>query len=218
MSWLSNLFGGGGGYKNPVDAAMPYFNKIPEQTNPYQQPFFEAGKNALPNLENEYSSLLGNPGGKLNDIGQNFQKSPGFDFAMKQALDSIGRKGAATGVYGSPEHEQWAMETAQGLANQDYYNWLGQATGLYNQGLSGEQGLAQIGAQSGSNIANMIAQALAQQGGLAYTGQQNQNQQNSSLWNNLLKGAGGLASFKPLGATGNLGQMAFQKVFGNVGS
>lgn len=220
MSWLSNLFGGG--YKNPANAAMPYFNQIPGQTSPYLQPFFQAGKESLPIQQEQYNALLNQPGQKLNQIGEGFQQSPGFKFAMDQALGSLGRKGAAQGMYGSPEHEQWAMDTATGLANQDYYNWLGQATGLYNQGLAGEQGLGQMGMQSGGNLANMIAQALAQQGNLAYAGQQNQNLANASRFNNLLglgtSALGGLASFTPLGAAGNLGQLAFNKVFGNVGA
>jgi hypothetical protein len=215
MSWLSKLFGGGS--KNPADAAMPYFNQIPGQTNPYQQPFFEAGKNAIPSLQNQYTSLLNNPGGKLNEIGQNYQQSPGFKFAMEQALGAMGRNQAANGMAGSAQHDQYGMELATNLANQDYNNWLGQATGLYNQGLGGQQDMMHQGQQAGSNMANMIAQALAQQGNLAYQGQAQKNQNNASMWNNILGGVGSLASFTPIGAAGNLGQLAFNKVFGNVG-
>lgn len=195
MSWMSNLFKGG---KNPADSAMPYLNQIPGQTSQYFDPYINAGKNALPNLQGQYDQLLNNPGGKLNDIGQNFQQSPGFKFAMDQAMQAAGHAAAAGGMAGSPQHEQQNMGVATDLANQDYYNWLTGATGLYNQGLQGKQGLAAGGLQAGTSMADMIAQTLAQQANLKFQGNRQQNQNKNDLWSNAFK-LGGSA----LGAFGN---------------
>lgn len=200
MSWLSSLFGGG---KNAADAAMPYLNQIPGKANAYLQPYYQAGQRALPVLEAQYNELLHNPGQKYNQIGEQFQQSPGFKFALQQALQGAGHAAAAGGMAGSPEHEFQNMGIATNLGNQDYYNWLNGATGMYNQGLSGTQGLAGAGMQSGTNIANTIAQTLAQQANLAYQGQQQRNANQSGLIGGLLRGAGSaLGAFNPFGTFG----------------
>lgn len=202
MGFFDNLFGGGEN-NNPANAAMPYMNQIPGQTSPYFQPYVGYGQNALPGLAQQYGGLLNNPGGKLNEIGQSYHESPGFKFALEQALQGAGHGAAAGGMAGSPQHEQQNMGIATGLANQDYNNWLGQATGLYNQGLAGQQGLASGGLQAGTSMADMIAQTLAQQGNLAFNGQRQQNQNRSDMFGNIGKGIGALSAFTPWGAAGN---------------
>lgn len=204
MSWLSNLFGGGH-HSNPANAAMPYINQIPGMTLPFMQPYFNAGVGALPGLQEQYGKLLNNPGSRLNEIGQNYQQSPGFKFALNQALQGAGHAAAAGGMAGSPQHEQENMGIATGLANQDYNNWLGQATGLYNTGLQGQAGLAGMGQQSGQQMADMIAQMLASQAGYGYAGQAAKNQQRSGLFGNL---------FGALGAFPGMYQ-SYKNVFGS---
>jgi hypothetical protein len=112
MSWLSNLFGGG---KNPADAAMPYLNQIPGQTNQYMQPFFQAGKDALNPLQDQYKNLLGDPGGFMNKIGGSYQQSPGFKAAMEQALTAGNHAAAAGGMSGTPTDQFNQMKMATDL-------------------------------------------------------------------------------------------------------
>ncbi len=192
-----------GGYKNPADNAMPYLDQIPGQTQQYHQPWFNAGKNSLPILQDQYSSLLGDPGGKMNQIGKSFQQSPGFQFAMNQALQGGNNAAAAGGMAGSPQHQQQNMQLATDLGNQEYNNWLKNALGMYGEGLHGQQDMAHMGQQAGQSMSDIMAQTLAQQANLAYTGQQNQNQANSSMWGNIGKGIGALSAFTPWGAVGS---------------
>jgi len=69
--------------------------------------------------------------------------------------------------------------------------------GLYESGLHGTEGLAGRGQQAGSQLADMIAQALAQQGQYEYEGQAGRNEANNSLFSNLGSGIGTLAAFLP---------------------
>jgi len=201
MSWLSNLFGGG---KNPADAAMPYLNQIPGQTQQYQQPYFDAGKNMLPGLQDQYGKLMNDPGGRMNDIGKSFQESPGFKFAMQQAMQGGNHAAAAGGMAGSPQHEQQNMQMATDLGNQEYNNWMDKALGMYGQGLNGGQTMANQGQQAGQSMADMIAQTLAQQGNLAFQGQRQKNQNQNDLFGGAFKAAGSLAAFNPWGMFGNI--------------
>jgi len=176
---IGSAIGGGIGSlfsKNPADAANKYLNQIPGQTNQYYQPYFEAGKNALPGLQDQYAKLISDPGARLNEIGSSYHQSPGFQFALNQALGGAGRAAAAGGMAGSPQHEQQNMQLASDIGNQDYYNYLNKALGLYGQGLEGNQNLANQGQQAGGNMANLIAQQLATQGQQAYEGQAAKNQ------------------------------------------
>jgi hypothetical protein len=186
-----------GNKKNPADEANKFISQIPGQTMQYLYPYSAYGQNALPRLQGQYDEILGNPGGKLNQIGESFHQSPGFQFALQQALQGAGHAAAAGGMAGSPEHEQRNMELGTNLANQDYYNYLKGATGLYGQGLQGEQGLASGGLTAGQSLADTIAQTLAQQGNYAYEGQAGKNQANNSLWSSLGSGLGLLGAFLP---------------------
>lgn len=213
MSWLSNLFHGGGGNKNPADAAMPYINQIPGQTSQYMQPYFDAGKGAFPGLQDQYSQLLSDPGGMMNKIGGSYQQSPGFKSAMEQALAAGGHAAAAGGMAGTPQNQFQEMKMATDLSNQDYNNYMKNAIGLYGQGLTGQQGMAGMGQQAGQSMADMIAQTLAQQGNLAFQGQAQQNQGNNDMWGNIFKGAGVLSAFTPWGAAGGAMDTAFNRFF-----
>lgn len=201
MSWFSNLFSGG---KNPADSAMPYLNQIPGQTQKYQQPWFEAGKNMIPGLSDQYNQLMNDPSKRLNDIGAGYKESPGFKFAMQQALQGGNHAAAAGGMAGSPQHEQQNMQLANDIASQDYNKWLDNALGLYGQGLSGGQNMSNQGQQAGQSMADMIAQTLAQQANLSFQGQSQKNQNQSDLFGNIAKGAGSLAAFNPWGMFGNI--------------
>jgi hypothetical protein len=191
-SGLFGMFGPQG--KSPSGEANKYLNQIPGKTGQYYQPFFEAGKGQLPGLEEQYGQLMGNPGGKLNEIGSEFQQSPGFKFALEQALGAANRSAAAGGMAGSPANMQQDMQLATQLGNQDYYNWLNGATGLYGQGLQGSQGLAGMGMQAGGAQANMIAQMLAQQAQNAQQEQQQKNESKGNSWMDILAGGAKLAS------------------------
>lgn len=175
--------------------SMDLLGKIPDQTSQYYSPYFNAGKEALNTSKSQYDMLSQNPGQRLNQIGQDFHESPGFKFALQQALQSTGNNSAAGGMAGSPEYQQNAMNVATGLGDQDYYNYLGHATDLYKTGLSGENDIAHGGQIAGSSMADQIAQMLAAQSGLKYQSNLNKNQQKSSAWGDIIGGAGMLAAF-----------------------
>ena len=201
-SWLHKLLGGSaigagamgmfGHNKNPADAANHYIKQIQGQTQPHYQPWEDAGRNMLDPLQQQYGQLMNDPGGKFNQIGESFHESPGFKFALQQALQGNSNQANASGMGGSPQQTQQDMTLATNLANQDYYNYMQGAGNLYSQGLQGGQQMANQGQQAGQNQADQIAQALAQQAAYGYEGQGQRNQNKSGAFNNIL---GGLSSF-----------------------
>lgn len=179
--FLRRFFGGDD--TNPANAAMPYFNQIPDILKKYLGPYAQAGQNILPDLEAQYNTLTNDPTGFINRMGEGYQKSPGYDFALKQGEQAINHAQAAGGMAGSPQHEQLAAQLAENLANQDFNNWLSKALGAYGMGIGGKANIYGMGGQMGSNLAENLSSNLMNQGGLAFQGQANQNQQ----WNDMLK-------------------------------
>lgn len=179
-------------WHNPADAAMNYMNQIPGQISKYYDPYINAGNRQLPGLENQYGMLMNDPGGRMNQIGQNYHQSPGFQFALKQALQGAGNAAAAGGMAGSPQHEYQNMSTATGMADQDYNQWMNNALGMYRTGLQGSQGLYNTGAQAGMMAGDNMASALANQAKLAYEGQNAENQRSGGIAGALGGGIGSL--------------------------
>lgn len=108
------------------------------------------------NPQSAFGQLVSNPGQVMNQLGQGFQSSPGYQFEMNQALDAAQRAASAGGMAGSPAHQQTNMELAQGLASKDYNQYMQNAMNMYGQGLAGQTGL--------------YGQGLAGQQGLFNTG------------------------------------------------
>lgn len=177
-------------WDNPYDKSMSTVNNIPNTIKPYYEPSINAGNRALPNLESNYGALTNNPGQRMNQIGSDFHQSPGFQFALKQALGGIGNAEASRGMMYSPEHQQINAQTATGLADQDYYNYLGKALGLYGTGLQGEQGLYNTGVGSsrelGESLGNVDMSKAIQQ----YLSQQAENEHSGGGLGAFLGGAG----------------------------
>lgn len=202
MSLLSNYLKGG---KNPAPAAQNYIQNIPGMTSPYFAPYFNAGVNQLPSLEEQYGQLTEDPTAKYAQFGGGYSQSPGFKFALDQALQASRNAAAAGGMAGSPQHEQENMQVATGLANQDFNNYMDRIAKLYGVGLQGKQNLAAAGQQAGSSLADMIANTLAQSGNLAYRGQQEKNSAQNSLLGGLGRlGGAALSAFSPFSDIGSL--------------
>ena len=181
--------------KNPADEAIKGIQGIPEQMRPYFEPYMKAGQQALPGLQEQYGRLTNDPGGMINQVGSSFQKSPGFDFALKQALQSSGNWERSRGMAGSPEHEFLNMEQATGLANQDYNNWLSKALGMYGQGLGGQQNLYNTGYGASSEFGNTIGSNQMQQALLKYLGQSQKNAASGDILGKVTGALGSLAGF-----------------------
>lgn len=176
--------------KNPADAANKYLDKIPGAMQPYYQPYMQAGKGALGNLQNMYGELTGNPGELFSRLGAGYQASPGYQFALKQALAAGGNAAAAGGMLGTPQHRDNNMETAQGLASKDFENYINHVLGLYGQGREGLEELNKLGYGANTGYGNVLGSVLGQQAQNAFTGQTGLNQANQANWSNIFGGLG----------------------------
>lgn len=178
--------------KNPGIVANNYISQIPGQTKPYYQPYMDAGKGALSDLQNQYKDLLS--GNTQNQLGANFKESPGYAFNLKQAMQAGNNANAAGGTLGTPMHQEQNADYAHGLASQDYNNYMQNQIGLYGSGLQGEQGLNNQGFEANKGYADTLGNALSQQGAYGFAGQTGQNQYKQQGMSDIFGGLGGAAA------------------------
>jgi hypothetical protein len=183
---------GGQSYQDPSKAAMPYFQNAQNQMTAGFQPYMDAGKNSLNSLQDQINKLLSNPGGFMNQIGQGFQQSPGFKFDVDQATGAANRAAAAGGMLGSPAEQQELAGTVNGIANQDYYNWLSKALGLYGQGMNSAGDIAKLGQQSASEYGHDTTDLGESEANFAYEGAKGANEARQGAWGGLAGAAGDL--------------------------
>lgn len=218
LGMFSSMFGGGGGgggggkFHNPADAAMPYLNQIGQQIPQYFNPYINAGNQALPSLQQQYGQLLNNPGGVMNGIGAGFHQSPGYQFQTQQAMGAANRAASAGGMLGSPAEQQSIAGTVNGMANQDYYNYLDHGMNMYGMGLQGMGDMAHMGLSASNGLSDDLMSQYLSQANLAYSGAADQNMNQSGgggggggsrmggIFSGALSGAGTGSAFGPYGA------------------
>ncbi len=179
-------------YVNPADKAMPYLNQIPQTITPYYTPTIEAGNQSLSEIMRQYSQLVSNPSQKFNDLSQDYQQSPGYQFQYNQGMNAANAAAAAGGYLGNNAHQMSAASMSSNLANQDFYNYLSKIMDMYGSGLSGYQGVNQMGYGASNELANSLGNNLLNQSNMAYSGAKEQNKANGDLFNSLLSLGTGL--------------------------
>ncbi len=213
------LFGGGGSGGNPWSAFLMgqglqnatgaikegYKAALGEYGKNYFDPYSRSGGEA-----NEmYANALGLRGAGGSSAAQRaFQTGPGYQFAMDQGTQALDRSAAGRGLFGSGNAAAALTGFGQGLANQEYGNWLSRLQGLGAQGLqaaggqTGRQGslanihmgqanqLANVNMEGMKNISNMLNSAYNNQ-------QQQEGQGQSNLWSAIFGGANLASKFLP---------------------
>ncbi len=189
-AWNSarGIFSGG---TDPSKAAMPYYQQIPDILKKYMQPYIDSGTAASGDLSKQYEELRNDPGSLMARLGKGYTASPGYEFEKTQGLQGINNAAAAGGMLGTAGHQQEAGELETNLANKDYSDYLKQALGLWGQGITGEEGIADKGFESSSGMSKALSDMLESEGNLAYTGQQSRNDARTAWIKALMGGLGG---------------------------
>lgn len=108
------------------------------------------------NASNMYLNALGVNGQAGTDAARSaFQSSPGYQFQLGQGLQAIDRGAASKGLLSSGNTLMAEQNYGQGLANQDYTNWLNSLGSFTYPAISATQGAATGQAQGYGNLANL---------------------------------------------------------------
>jgi hypothetical protein len=166
-----------------TDRATELQREIYYQNREDMAPWRTAGVGALGQLQSE----LGNYAGYIKDPSTYLQ-SPGYNWLVQQGVDAIDRGASATGKLDSGQRSKDLMAYGQGLASQDYGNFLGRYGDLLNR-YSGIAGTGQTASSAmgsyGQNYANQAGQNMIAGGNAQAAGMINAANANTGMWSNL---------------------------------
>lgn len=186
-----SLFGPGSHMKNPSKGVDPYFNEAKQTGKNYLNPYINRGQQAGNQLPGIYEGML-NPNDLIGKIGAGYQKSPGYDWQLNQGENAISNAASAGGMIGTPQHQQQAGQLAGNLANQDFWNYLKEALGLYGGGVKGLEGLNTQGFQGSEDLVSLLSSILGTQGAYKYAGNAAMNAGEAKRGENIFGGLGNL--------------------------
>lgn len=178
---LQGLFGNSGApFKKAEKAYTPYYN----EAKGYQNPFFNAGNEAIPQYQ-EWLSKMQDPSGFINNLMGQYQQSPGAKYSQQQAINAANNVGSASGLIGSTPLQLQAQQNAQNISSQDMNSWLQNVLGInsnYGEGLNNQVGW---GRQS-ADILSQLAQGAGNfYGGSAYGQEYGKQKDQRSLWDGI---------------------------------
>lgn len=178
---------------NPANYANAELNKIPGIFKKYYQPYMEQGQQVDPQLMEQYAKMFGNPSEFFNQLGQGYQQSPGYQYALQQALGASGNAAAAGGLLGTPMHQEQNMQAAQGLASQDYQKYIENLMSTLGLGAQGLGEFSKRGFEAGTGLGSGLANVQGQKAQYAYGGKAAENAAKEARRNSMIAGIGGIA-------------------------
>lgn len=183
--FLGGMFGNSGA---PYEDAMKQYQRYANQAAQYQNPFFEAGKGAIPQFQ-DWLGGMKDPSGFINKLMGGYQESPYAHNMQQDAMRAAQNMGSASGLTGSTPLMQFAGQQAGNIASGDMNQWLGRVLGInsqYGQGLGSMMGMGQGAANALSGIYSNLGNQMAEGAYGRRAGQQ------SDMWN-MIGGGLGLA-------------------------
>jgi hypothetical protein len=179
--------------QNPAEAAMPYLNQIPEFGRQGYQPFIDQGQQAQQQLNPLYERMSQDPTAYINALMQNYSPSEGYRFKEQQMLRGAQNSAASGGFAGTQNDQMAQAEMIRGLLGGDMQQFLQNVMGAQGQGMQGLENQVGRGYESAGNLAGYLGNALGAQGGAAFQGQQQKNENSMGKRNSFLNFLGNLA-------------------------
>lgn len=203
MSWLSDFFHGG---KDPSKAAQKYLDQIPGQAHQGYDQYANQGHQADTDLWARFSEMLNNPNKLYDTFASGYKPSEAYQQRSKELTTAVNNAAGAGGIGGTPAHQAEIGKGIEGLLSKDQGDYIDKIAGIFGQGLSGEQGVSNRGYDATKSLTDILTQALSEQGGLAYKGQESRNAAQQALVKSLMQflqqGAGAAAQGMSGGAGG----------------
>lgn len=165
--------------------ARPYLPYWSEENNGWMVPGLET------NFGTDWDAAKYALGG--NDRYQGFEASPGYEFMQQEGSRAIDRSAAARGGLNSGATMRAQQRYGQGLAAQEYGNYLNRLAAMSGTGQTAASNIGSLGASSAANQGNALM-AGGQARASGYMGQANAL---SGMVGNLSGAAGGMFGPSP---------------------
>jgi hypothetical protein len=161
---FNGLFGDSG---KPYKDAQKQIERYFPQAQQYQQPFMQAGINAIPGMQNWLQSMQ-NPSQFINNQMGNYQESPFAHYQQQQGMRAAQNMGSASGMTGSTPLMQFAQQNAQDISGKDMNQWLQNVLGINTQYGQGMQNIMNMGQHSADSLTQLMSDYMNAQAQMAY--------------------------------------------------
>lgn len=183
---LGGLFGNS---EDPYKAASQQYDKYGQMGAQAQQPWQQAGQQAIPQYQNWLQNQQ-NPSGFINNLMNQYQQSPWAAFQQQQGQRAANNAASASGLVGSTPYMQASQDYAHNISQQDMGQWLQNVLGINSQYGQGQQQLMSGGQNAANNLTSLYGNLGSSQGEAAYGRKAGGNQDMF----NMLGGIGTIAS------------------------
>lgn len=178
--FFGGLFGDSGAH---FEEFMKQYQQYANKGADAQKPWWEAGKNAIPDFQNWLKGMQ-DPSQFMNKLMGGYQESPYAHRLQQQAMRAGQNMGSATGMTGSTPLMQQMQQNAGNIASGDMNQWLQNVLGVnrdYGQGQKDLMGMGQQSANALTDMYNKMAEAM----GKGAMGQEAGKQQD---WSDMFSG------------------------------
>lgn len=185
----SGLFGDSG---QPYEDYENELKKYYEEAQNWQSPYYNAGKNAIPQYQ-DWLNGQKDPAQFINGLMGKYQESPWAQYQQDQSIRAGQNAGSANGLAGSSALAKFLQENAAGISSKDMQNWLARVLGINTQYGEGVGNLMHGGQQSAnalSGLASNLGQNFAE-ASMGKTARENQDRNN--LWGGIFQTGASLA-------------------------
>lgn len=148
-SITGGLFG-----NDPYKKAEKQYKKYTNKAAEYQNPFFNAGKGAIPDYQN-YLNDMKDPSEFINKLMGNYEESPHSKYLQDQNIRSATNAASASGLSGSTPMTQFIQENSNDIASGDINQWLQNVLGINNKYGSGLENLLGMGENSANQLSGL---------------------------------------------------------------
>ncbi len=184
-SGLGSMLGGLFGHsEKPYDRAMEQYEKYGNLARQQQQPYMQAGQQAIP----QYQSWLQgqqDPSSFMNNLMQNYQESPYTNYLQQQAMRAGQNSASADGTMGSSPMMLQQQQNAANISQQGMNDWLKNVLGINTQYGQGQQNLMQGGQNAANNLSQLYSNLGGQMGEAAYGSEAGRQQNTRDMWGGL---------------------------------
>lgn len=132
--------------KNPYEDAKGTY----ENYGNYLSNYLPYSANDFKAASGQYGNLVNDPTDEINKILKNYHMSNYAKHLTDQAKQGANAAAAAGGYIGTPQEQEAVGQSVGNIASQDQEQYLHDALGQYNRGLSGMSQYGQMGPQLAS--------------------------------------------------------------------
>jgi len=193
LSGLGSFLGGVGINSGaPFSAAQAAYEKWAQMGGNAEQPYMEAGQEAIPEYE-EWAHSMADPEEFTNQMMDAYQESPYAKFMQQQAVRSAQNAGSQYGMVGSSPYDFQVEQNAENISSQDLQNWMNHVMSLNRQYGGAEYNLMRGGQGSANQLLNLYGREAGAMGETAAGESAGQNANTASTIGGIAQMGEGLA-------------------------